>query len=268
MIFDIFKKEKIDENKVENSFKKVKEDIDKLDLMIKAIRYEKDYIKRNQGEIKDTLKKLIEHYSSAIKSYNSLHNSHDERIKNIETNISEMKNIFNEISVFFEKEEKEKDERAKQLDTIMKENQNLKKEVYRLKSAIAAYIRSNNETMEAVINKIKEAEKNPQPITKPRIIPENTQKTHQTNIFASLRNELTGTEKQLLVVLSHLSTEFNNEIPIRAIIDEFYNGDKRKASTLSTYLTHLEKSGIIEKEKIGRETSISLTNEAIEAFNQ
>ncbi len=331
MIFDIFRKR--DEDKVKLSFKRVRDDIEKLQLMINALKYEKDSLKSNQTQIKQTLNNLISHYSSAIESYNRLHKSHFSKFDEIEQNLRDIQSLLQDMVASF----KINSSLVQKYKSLEAENHELKQTISTIKSALANYIKSNNTTIELIINKFKDTDSRLSEFSKTfpknsglssntltqsskslslssrrtpneKNIPNgeiNSQIKSEQNqgnniransydnayddssqiqmesgsgveavdervnqILNAVRNELTSTEKQLLLVLSHLSTEYNNDIPIQSIIEEFYNGDKRKASTLSAYLSHLEHVGIISKTRRGRETSVSLTESALTAFNQ
>ncbi|MEM4499855.1 MAG: BlaI/MecI/CopY family transcriptional regulator [Candidatus Woesearchaeota archaeon] len=219
------------EDKIRDAFRKVKEDLSKFELKISALFYENNFIKKQVTQINEKFSELLSHYVNAVHSYNELHLKHSTESDNL----------------------------RKQLEIISEEMQSLKRDLKEMSTKIIELVKFSytlkHEFEEIRRNSVskEELEKEINSILEKR----NTQK----NQFREIEKEniqISVAEQQLLEILSHLSNEYGQYIPVSTLLDELYKGDRKKASTLSTYLANLEKKGIIKRERKGRESYVYL----------
>ncbi|MEM4396086.1 MAG: hypothetical protein QXR30_00260 [Candidatus Woesearchaeota archaeon] len=231
-MWGLFKRDS--DEKIKESFKKVKDDMNKLDLKINAILYEHNFFKKSINATSEKLSNLIQHYSEAITKYNQMHSTHHTNIsqlnKEIESLREEVVNLKNTMNLYVEK-----------LVDVVKFELKLKEDIEKL-------IKLNSQLDEIIDKKINEK-------LSAYIEEEKTTISDADNVNLSVP------EQQIVSFLLQLSNEYGQYIPVSALLDEVYKGDKRKASTLSTYLSSLERKGIIRRERRGRLSFIIFNQE-------
>lgn len=86
----------------------------------------------------------------------------------------------------------------------------------------------------------------------------------------SIRYELTGQEKRILVMAYKISRETGREfIPLNLIVQEIYPYNQQgKASTVSRYVSRLGEIKLMEKRKEGRNTLVSVTEQGFKTIRE
>ena len=86
----------------------------------------------------------------------------------------------------------------------------------------------------------------------------------------SIRYELTGQEKRILVMAYKISKETGRDfIPLHLIVQEIYPYNQQgKASTVSRYVSRLGEIKLMEKRKEGRNTLVSVTEQGFKTIRE
>ncbi|MCX6707620.1 MAG: hypothetical protein NT001_05785 [Candidatus Woesearchaeota archaeon] len=86
----------------------------------------------------------------------------------------------------------------------------------------------------------------------------------------SIRYELTGQEKRILVMAYKISKETGRDfIPLNLIVQEIYPYNQQgKASTVSRYISKLEEIKLMEKKKEGRNILVSVTEQGFKTIRE
>lgn len=260
--------QRIDDS-IKKAFDNVRLDINLLNENNNKSQEENTLIKKKLSDIIFDYNNLKHHYKSVVSHYSISHNSNLKHHENIFSQINELNRVFSELestitdilNVLINKLEQQSNlsvQFNERIDVIETQQTTMAKTmndlIYLIKRIYDQYEITNPKSNKSndktnTTNIVNFENKNSQ-----------NQSQEDLKITKETISRLSEKEMQILKVIYQLSLENGSNIFVNDLLFEIYHGKKERATSLSNYLSNLEKLGFIRRIRKGRNTQINIIN--------